>query len=753
MNEALIKRRLKRTIAFIASIFIIIIIITLTAGFYISQNVKEATHDEILTETKSYKNRISQQINRDYEILNTYASVVEHDQLYNSANFPSLLNEANKQNSFDTMAYFDKDYTGIIATLDQSVQTHVQLTSVSTDIQDVIQQTFTTQKQTSLFSKELNSVLYGTPVFDNQQVIGAFVAIESFDIFESILNEDTVFNGNGYIHLINQDGDFLIRSQRIVIPENISSIFENNHFEDSQANDFKQQMQSYKEVYDSFEFNNHSYQLLLEPLEMNHLYLFSINTVQDSNRFLYSIIKIIILVSISIFILVIIILVYFYKLMNKHNKELIHLAYHDHLTGAYNLTYFTKLANNEYQHDSMCSIVAINIHQFKFINELFGKEQGNKLLCHMGHVIEKNLKKDEFFCRSTADLFYIYLKESSQDIIKDRINHILKEIASFSQEEQSNYRLHFYCGVALSHQENEQFTIDELMTHVMFALATAKERHNHKIWFYNLELHKQEKINNYIESHMHQALKDHEFRLYLQPKIDLKTQQLASGEALVRWIKQDGTAIYPTQFIPLFEKNGFCTQLDMYMFEYVCKQIHEWIQQGIDPIPISINQSRLLFYEPHYIENIKNIMEKYNVPPQFITLEILEGLALNNVDELNEKIHQLQKIGVRISMDDFGSGYSSLNILGKLDINELKIDQAFLEEASHTNTNTKIIMESIIQISKRLSISTVVEGVETKEDHDFIQKLGCDYGQGYLYSKPIDIHEFNMKFMNTRSQK
>ena len=263
MNEALIKRRLKRTIAFIASIFIIIIIITLTAGFYISQNVKEATHDEILTETKSYKNRISQQINRDYEILNTYASVVEHDQLYNSANFPSLLNEANKQNSFDTMAYFDKDYTGIIATLDQSVQTHVQLTSVSTDIQDVIQQTFTTQKQTSLFSKELNSVLYGTPVFDNQQVIGAFVAIESFDIFESILNEDTVFNGNGYIHLINQDGDFLIRSQRIVIPENISSIFENNHFEDSQANDFKQQMQSYKEVYDSFEFNNHSYQLLL----------------------------------------------------------------------------------------------------------------------------------------------------------------------------------------------------------------------------------------------------------------------------------------------------------------------------------------------------------------------------------------------------------------------------------------------------------------------------------------------------------
>ena len=191
----------------------------------------------------------------------------------------------------------------------------------------------------------------------------------------------------------------------------------------------------------------------------------------------------------------------------------------------------------------------------------------------------------------------------------------------------------------------------------------------------------------------------------------------------------------------------------MYMFECVCKQIQEWIQQGIDPIPISINQSRLLFYEPHYIENIKNIMEKYNVPPQFITLEILEGLALNNVDELNEKIHQLQKIGVRISMDDFGSGYSSLNILGKLDINELKIDQAFLEEASHTNTNTKIIMESIIQISKRLSISTVVEGVETKEDHDFIQKLGCDYGQGYLYSKPIDIHEFNMKFMNTRSQK
>ena len=292
---------------------------------------------------------------------------------------------------------------------------------------------------------------------------------------------------------------------------------------------------------------------------------------------------------------------------------------------------------------------------------------------------------------------------------------------------------------------------EDLMVRVMFALAKSKETLLSNIWFYDIELHKQEIMDNYIESHMEQALKDGEFQLYLQPKVDMETGQLQSSEALVRWITQDNQQLYPNQFIPIFEKSGFCMKLDMYMFEQACLQIRKWMDQGIEPIGISVNQSKLLFYESDYVERLNAIVQKYQVPAHLLTLEILEDLVINNVDEVNEKIEQLHQIGFKVSMDDFGSGYSSLNILGKIDIDELKIDRIFLQEIlDGKNKKAQIILEEIIKLTKILSISTVVEGIETKEYHDFVKSLGCHYGQGYYYDKPISQQEFEIRYMKER---
>lgn len=737
MAETIIKQRLKNTILFVASIFITIIIIASISAYFIAENVQEASRNEIIVETQSFSNKILKQTDSDFEILNTYASVIQHDKLYTSSNFPSLLQEANEQNNFETMAYFTLQQEGIVARLGKEVETHVALSSMGNDISRVVKQALQGKDEISRVCKENNTFIYGVPIYDQKQIIGAFIACEPLDIFMDILDDDSNINKNVYIHMINQNGDFIIRSQHAIIQENINNIFEKSLL--SSKTSIQEKMSLNQEVYDSFYYDGKKYQMFIQPLGINNLFLFSVNTLQESNRFLYSIIKIIFIVFIIVFIMIIIILIYSYITVNKHNKELVKLAYHDELTQAYNFTYFHERALKEYSHDSHCCIVAINIYQFKFINEIFGKEQANNLLCHISKVIESHLNENEFFCRGNADLFYLYLHETSNTHITQRIKSIFDDITSLKQYKNSNYRLRLYSGVALAHQDNEQFTIDELMTHVMFALANAKTIHNHKIWFYNPELHKQEKMMNYIEAHMHQALENKEFILYMQPKFNLKTKRITSAEALVRWMRQDGSLIYPNQFIPLFEHNGFCTQLDMYMFECVCKQIHEWIIQGIEPISVSINQSKLLFYESDFIENIKHIIQKYEVPSHLITIEILEGLALENIEELNHKIKLLH---------DFGSGYSSLNILGKLDIDELKLDQAFLKEASHYHKNTKIIMEEIIQISKRMSISTVIEGVETIKDHQFIETLGCHYGQGYYYDKPMNISEFNKKYMH-----
>ena len=291
--------------------------------------------------------------------------------------------------------------------------------------------------------------------------------------------------------------------------------------------------------------------------------------------------------------------------------------------------------------------------------------------------------------------------------------------------------------------------MDQMQTHVMFALAKARERHQNTIWFFDTKLHEKEVMDNYVEGHMNQALEAREFRLYLQPKISLGSGQIGGAEALVRWVRQDGKTIFPDQFIPLFEENGFCARLDLYMLEQACRRLREWTDAGLEPVPISVNQSKLTFFMPDYVNRIMAIVDRYQVPPRLLTLEILEGTALENVEVMNKRLESLHKKGFRISMDDFGSGYSSLNILGKLKIDELKLDRGFLmEAAAGENPNAGLIMEQVVQLSKKLAISTVVEGVETEANEQLIKGLGCDYGQGYLYSRPIPEEEFTERWVS-----
>ena len=311
-------------------------------------------------------------------------------------------------------------------------------------------------------------------------------------------------------------------------------------------------------------------------------------------------------------------------------------------------------------------------------------------------------------------------------------------------------RFHQRLVEALGAGGDPEAAADHLLTSVLFALDRARGGHTSTIWFFDTELHKKEELENDIESHMHQALLDGEFQMFLQPKKDLRSGELAGAEALVRWRTSDGRMIFPDQFIPLFERNGFCARLDLYMAEQACRRIRSWMDRGIAPIPLSVNQSKRLFFEPDYVQSLTDLARAYGIPPRFITLEILEGLALENVDALNEKIGQLQAVGFRISLDDFGSGFSSLNTLGKLRIDELKLDRGFLlGVSSREQDRVRLILKEIVQIARQLSISTVAEGVETAEDERLIREVGCDLGQGYLYGRPVSADAFDAAFMQS----
>ena len=751
MDEKLMQRRVKKMAGFTMLIGLALLVTVGVLVVYLHSTLDGAVERQMELEAEEYKLRLEKQMKSDFQLLDTVAAVVEETDAADQESFSQVLDEANRRNDFMSMAYFPRNEEGVVAVLDQEIRSPVKVETLEEEVQKVIRRAWEGEISVSRlftggYTKE-KIFAYGIPLYDSEgQVTGALAASDKIEIFTDILNDNGVMGGYGYIHMLGKEGNFLIRSPRSVVKENIESIFDGPYLTGEVSSQVRESLQTGERVSAHFRYEGKSYQFLLEPVGINGWYLFCVNTLQTSNQAAYQIVRTMAAVFLGALLLILFLMIYGYRLVRKSNRELMYQAYHDPLTGAYNLSYFIRELESSLGENYECCVAALNIHQFKFINEIFGRKQGDLLLCEIRRQLEECLKPEEFFCRDTADLFYLCLKGNQRDTLQKRLEEILIQVEALSQKRHSHYQIRPYCGVAVAQEEG--VSANELMTRVMFALDMARGKIQNRIWFYDTKLHEKEIVQNYVETHMEQALRDGEFRLFLQPKINLKTGKLESAEALVRWITSEGKMIFPDQFIPLFEENGFCVRLDLYMAECACRQIRQWMDAGREPVGISVNQSKLLFYESDYIENLEKLLRQYRIPGRLLTLEILEGLALENAQELNERIRQLQKMGIRVSMDDFGSGYSSLNTLANLEIDELKLDRDFLMKVTREgNKKAGMIMEQIVRLTKEMGIATVVEGVETEENHVFIRELGCDYGQGYYYSRPVSAQEFTEKYL------
>lgn len=244
-----------------------------------------------------------------------------------------------------------------------------------------------------------------------------------------------------------------------------------------------------------------------------------------------------------------------------------------------------------------------------------------------------------------------------------------------------------------------------------------------------------------LEKNMEYALAHKEFKVYLQPKYDLVTKKMVGAEALVRWVKEDGTMIFPDEFIPVFERNGFIKQLDLYMLEQVCEMLRRRLINNKICFPISINQSRVLLNSETYTTDVAMVLNSHDTPPDLIELELTERIFSDSLDEMAKMMSVLKDLGIRWSIDDFGTGYSSLNLLKKLPVDIIKIDKAFLDETETSNVS-KIIIRKTVELTQELDKMVVCEGVETEEQASYLKAIHCDLAQGYLYSKPMPMEEF-----------
>lgn len=382
------------------------------------------------------------------------------------------------------------------------------------------------------------------------------------------------------------------------------------------------------------------------------------------------------------------------------------------------------------------AVVLFDIDRFKTINDIYGMTTGDEALLHIARVLKDSFGYEDNYGRMHSDLFaYIISYEKKGDIIK-QIEKLRKKISRHSFDFDINTSFGIYLV------EDKKVPVNLMCDRAQMALKTIKGDVLKFCAFFNEQYRAEMLKANEIEKDMQSSLNNGDFKMYLQPKFRLSDNKMVGAEALCRWIHPIKGVIPPMDFIPLFEKNGFIIKLDEYMWEQACKTIRNWIDRGIEPIPISVNISRYHIKHNDLEAVFTRLITKYGISSSMLTLELTESLFLDNPEELNRVMSGLQRMGFKLEVDDFGAGFSSLNMIRNITVDTIKMDKDFLDSEIASDKG-KIVVNHTIDMAKDLNLQVVAEGVETKEHVDFLKNSRCDVAQGFYFAKPMPLDEFD----------
>ncbi len=426
------------------------------------------------------------------------------------------------------------------------------------------------------------------------------------------------------------------------------------------------------------------------------------------------------------------------KMLDKLNEL-------DALTGLYKYDKFNQIIKSQVKDilkEKNILIAYSDVNHFKVINETYGYSVGDKLLQTYARMSEdygdvlcaSRVYSDNFVCAIIIDKKLT--DEECIDIINTQNDNIQKKLG----ESFFDNRIMINTGLYIIRSGDED--IETAVTNANFSRKEAKNKKIRTAVMFDQNMMEAIRKDVRLTSDLPKALERGEIQVYYQPKIECGSTNVIGGEALVRWIKDDGSMIYPDEFIPIFEKNGSIVEVDYYVYESVFKFISDRIKAGEPIVPISLNVSRVHLLDNGFMDHITMLFEKYQVPPEYIEFELTESIYIKNMKQALEFIKKIKAMGVRVSMDDFGSGYSSMNLINDLPIDVLKIDRDFMRH-DELSASDEIIVSSIIHMAKKLRLRVLCEGVETKEQCDFLSRVGCDIIQGYLFSKPIPQEAFS----------
>ncbi|MFT6188339.1 MAG: diguanylate cyclase (GGDEF)-like protein [Oleispira sp.] len=435
----------------------------------------------------------------------------------------------------------------------------------------------------------------------------------------------------------------------------------------------------------------------------------------------------------------------------QNNQDLLqHQAYHDSLTALPNRINIMHIIQHALslakRHKQKGSVLFIDLDDFKKINDTAGHSEGDRFLKEVSKRLQSILRESDTLGRLGGDEFIVVLENiASTTQISKVYNRALKSLSAPFIINGNPYVVS--CSIGISNFPQDGETAEELIRKADLAMYQAKKLGKNQFHYFDESLERLAIHHVKTEESLREAIKNNEFVLYYQPKIQINQPQekLVGVEALIRWKKEDGSLIFPDNFIPIAEKCGLIKSLTKWVITEACKQLKQWKNTHLANIPISVNISAIDITDPDFVESTLSILETYDIPKHLINLELTESVLFDDIDTVNVKLEELHRNHITISLDDFGTGYSSLSYIQELQIDFLKIDKSFIFAMSKSKKSLAIV-KSIIDMGNNLGMTVIAEGVETLEDKEILIKAHCHIAQGYLYSRPVEASKLEQLY-------
>ena len=732
------KSKKQRIVVFVTftSIIVFLVLLGVLLIHLILQNERYEIENHITQVAKQSAIAVNVLINGDFQTLNLYAQIIEKNpSLLTDNNIKQNLKYAIKNTRFYSMGLVDLDgnvtiydsQKGFIPSINVKDYKYFQEGIKGNRLMDFLG---------SYYDNDTLIVLYSVPIIINGQVKAILTGAHSARDYTNAI-DITAFNDEAVVHIVDGDGNLVLRDDS---PNTVlkTSIFE---YDDVPAEKKRKALKATQTVSYWFkDVNGVRKVAAFIPIGYNNWKILAILPFSSITHNTNSILRFTVVFFLIINLMVILGARYIFALRQKSTNMIMDIALKDDVTDSLNKTSFylesEKILLQHCTDDVKLAVLVMDIDGFKIINEIYNTNTGDNVLRKIAEILSKNIAEVGIYARLNDDVFAIMCEYNDENSLIQLVNNICEEIKSIELNVKIIPSFGIYDVV------NKDLPINKMIDNASLAKRTVKGLIDNIYAFYDESLSLSILADKEIEAEMKSALTNGQFEMYLQPKIDMKTMKPCGSEALIRWLHPTKGLISPGKFIPLFERNEFIVDVDIYMWEQACKVIRGWIDKGYEPLPVSVNISRIHFKYKNLIGIIENLVQKYNIPKSSLELELTESAFLDNEGEVNSTIMTLQQLGYVIAMDDFGMGYSSLNMLRKLPVNVLKLDRGFINEATCTQRGF-IVLNHVVKMAKDLHAKVVCEGIESAEQVSILQSAGCDIAQGFYYAKPMPIEEYN----------